>query len=247
MNASFAAWLLFISLLPISKAKPGSSFNCSCSINDPLPVNINIQLSNEANGNEREEGCAHQLDRNTSMRSKVNTSMIMEVMLFKMKQLIEEERQLNKVARAHLESKLNHTMALLVKEQMKSKQSTLWIPVPSTHIGSISMNTLNSQTFHLPSAIPDDANEVLLFIDAECGGNPSYKNIIIKIFTVIGRVQYTKYIRMITWNQNAIYTNADNTWLPLGTNKIVHAQISTVFSSASHLAVYIRVIGYRTN
>ena len=122
--------------------------------------------------------------------------------------------------------------------------SATWNSVSRTRIGGINFATTNTQSFPIPSVIPDTATEVLLFIEIIAGTSQN-DYCIIKIFTEESDDRrFEKYISIKTWPQNSHTMSEDNMWFPFMANRRVYVKLSKSIN-AQHVYSNIYVIGYR--
>ena len=118
-----------------------------------------------------------------------------------------------------------------------------WNSIPLTRIGDINTRTTATQTFQIPSTIPQTAKEVLVYAYIIAGASQS-AFIHVKIFTEQSHTRrFEKYLSLQTWNQNAHTMTADNMWFPLTPNRRVYLSLSTIIPG--NAAGHIYIIGYR--
>ena len=117
-----------------------------------------------------------------------------------------------------------------------------WTPTSKTRLGNISLSTTATQAFHLPALIPASANNTLLFVDIQAGRSSPDRSSHVKLYATHNGVQYTKYISVHTYDQEAWSTNSDNIWLPVLPNRVIYAQSPSEHSG--HIISTIDIIGY---
>ena len=118
-----------------------------------------------------------------------------------------------------------------------------WNSIPLTRIGDINTKTTATQTFQIPSIIPQTAKEILVHAYI-VGGNSSPALFHVKVFTEQSPTRrFEKYLYLQTWNQSAHTMTADNMWFPLTPNRRVYLSLST--TTVGFVWGHIYVIGYR--
>ena len=123
--------------------------------------------------------------------------------------------------------------------------SATWNSVSRTRIGGINFATTNTQSFPIPSVVPDTATEVLLFIEIIAGYNPNNDYCIVKIFTEESDDRrFEKYISIRTYPQSGHTMTEDNMWFPFMANRRVYLKLSKTMN-LQNMGSNIHVIGYR--
>lgn len=121
-----------------------------------------------------------------------------------------------------------------------------WTTVARTFIGTSLLQEIGTFSFDIPSIIPSDAKEVLIYGAFYAGTNDNNISLDIKCFTEIGTTRYEKYIYLLTWNQNAINSNSDNMWFPMPPDRRFYMTVPIALPRGSqHGGALMYVIGYR--
>lgn len=132
-------------------------------------------------------------------------------------------------------------------QQCSCPNTTTWIPIPLTQIGtSLFRNSSVPSTlsYTIPTSVPAEAREVLVFVDINSGGGAPTIHANIKLYTEISGVKYIKYVVLRTWHaQNAISYNSDNLWFPMPTSRQLHVEYP--HTCTGHCGGVFYVIGYR--
>ncbi len=118
-----------------------------------------------------------------------------------------------------------------------------WTSVDRTQISSTNFRSTGTLSYEIPALIPDDAIEVLLYVDfraASSSGSTSH----FKIYTEEddGK-EYAKYITLRTGSRSYWYVNTDNLWFPMTSSRRVFLNVPNALSGTIHGSLY--VIGYR--
>lgn len=117
-----------------------------------------------------------------------------------------------------------------------------WTSVPLTAIGSTNLQHAGTLAYTIPSVIPSNAVEVLVYASVRCGYSAHITQDI-KIYTQQGTRRYEKYLFMTSWPQSAYNTNSDNMWFPMATNRRIYMEISR--AHGNNCGGYLKAIGYR--
>ena len=128
---------------------------------------------------------------------------------------------------------------------MLEQKRRLWIPLAKTRLGYINIETTGIQAFHLPAIVPTTAKEVLLFVDVLSSLTSPTGHSHVKIYTVHEGIHYAKYVSAHTYNQQAVYVNSDNIWLPLFSSKTVYVQVPNRHNRLN-IHISIDITGYRS-
>lgn len=118
-----------------------------------------------------------------------------------------------------------------------------WTSVRNTWIGSARFNHATTYSFSIPSLIPSNVHEVLIYARVHSGRSGLHQDLDIKIFTQIGVTQYEKYLFVAQWPQDALTTSTDNMWFPMPPNRRIYINIPAIRYNSG--AVYLSAIGYR--
>ena len=118
-----------------------------------------------------------------------------------------------------------------------------WNSIPLTYIGGINTRTAATQTFQIPSIIPQTAKEILVYVYIVC----HYSDAVfvqMKVYTEQSHTRrFEKYLPLQTWHQDAHTMTADNMWFPLTPNRRVYLCLSATVPGSGW--GYIFIIGYR--
>ena len=119
-----------------------------------------------------------------------------------------------------------------------------WQEYPLTQIGTIDMTSTSTQTFDIPTDIPADATEVLVYAYVIMGHSTSVFTQM-KVFTEASTTrQFVKYLPIRTWTQNSYSTVSENMLFPISTNnRRVFVMLSE--SASVNVAGFVNIIGYR--
>ena len=118
-----------------------------------------------------------------------------------------------------------------------------WNSIPLTRIGDINMRTTATQTFQIPSTIPQTAKEILVYVYI-IGGRSASIFVQMKVYTEMSHTRrFEKYLPLRTWSQEAHTMTADNMWFPLTPNRRVYLSLSG--TTSGNVWGHINVIGYR--
>ena len=117
-----------------------------------------------------------------------------------------------------------------------------WTSVPITKFGDIPLTVPETFSFTIPSIIPSDAKEVLLYVGVS-SGNTIEQMQSVKIFTQIGSHTYAKYLMLYTYPQSAINANSDNMWFPMPPNRSVLLTLTDKLTYNTKAQFF--AIGYR--
>ena len=119
-----------------------------------------------------------------------------------------------------------------------------WNSVPLTQIGTINLKTTVTQSFPIPSIIPDSAREVLVYVYIATGHNGNAFTHV-KIFTEKSHERrFEKYLSIQSYPQSAFAMVEDNMWFPMTQNRRVYVKLTTALSG-DNFKRGIFVIGYR--
>ena len=119
-----------------------------------------------------------------------------------------------------------------------------WNSVPLTQIGTINLRTTVTQSFPIPSIIPDSAREVLVYVYIATGLNGNAFTHV-KIFTEKSQDRrFEKYLSIQSYPQNGFAMVEDNMWFPMTQNRRVYVKLTTALSGDNFIRG-IFVIGYR--
>lgn len=97
--------------------------------------------------------------------------------------------------------------------------------------------------FSLPDDLPKNTREILLFVFVDIGWSKPKGLSFIKVFTKVDGVHHSHYIAMHIYDQNALSTNSNNVWLPMGSDRKVYVEILIKGKYGIEGSVYL--IGYR--
>ena len=97
-----------------------------------------------------------------------------------------------------------------------------WTSVPITSLGDVALTVAETLSFTIPSIIPSDAKEVLLYVAVYSGTQA------IKEQLTNSKCQdlhpnrkehlYAKYLMLYTDPEDAVNSNSDNMWFPMPPN-----------------------------
>lgn len=119
-----------------------------------------------------------------------------------------------------------------------------WTSVALTQFGHSNFRSTHTVSFIIPSVIPDDAKEVLVYVHFHAGttGPTALNNF--KIYTEKEGNRYEKYVGLFSYApQNAVNSNSDNLWFPMPPNRRVYLTAPRALDR--HTAGYLYAIGYR--
>ena len=119
----------------------------------------------------------------------------------------------------------------------------MWTPVSRTNIGSSNLQTAGTFSFPIPSVIPSNASEVLIYAAVQSGGSNRGPFHDITVFTQIGDTRYEKYLLLYSWTQDAINTKSDNMWLPMPEDRLVYIIVPA--PHGANASAQVVAIGYR--
>ena len=121
--------------------------------------------------------------------------------------------------------------------------SVEWESTGIIHIGSINMQSTNTQSFVIPEAVPSTAREVLVYVHVKKGGSEdTFCNM--KIYTESSPTRrFEKYLPIQTFSQEAVSTVSENMFFPMTNNRQIYVHLTR--SHRSWLAGQIHIIGYR--
>ena len=118
-----------------------------------------------------------------------------------------------------------------------------WNSIPLEQIGTINLRNRNTQSFLIPSIVPDTAKEILIYVYLKAGYSPSGFTHV-KVFTEKSHERrFEKYIPIRTWPQDAHTKTADNMWFPMTQNRRVYVKVLNALSG--NVEGHLYVIGYR--
>ena len=119
-----------------------------------------------------------------------------------------------------------------------------WTSVPISSLGDIALTVPETLSFIIPSIIPSDAKEVLLYVGVYSGDQAIKEQMqSVKIFTQIGRNTYAKYLMLYTFPENAVNSNSDNMWFPMPPNRSVLLTLTDKLNGNAY--AQLSAIGYR--
>ena len=118
-----------------------------------------------------------------------------------------------------------------------------WTSVPLTVFLSSNLMTAGTFSYSIPSIIPSNASEVLIYVRLYSGNSNTGPNHDLKIFTRIGNVQYEKYFYVYSYSQHAVSINSDNMWLPMPENRLVYLIVPA--PHGGNVQLRFCAIGYR--
>ena len=128
--------------------------------------------------------------------------------------------------------------ALPTVQQCNCAGMAKWISVNKTTIGSSTLRQAATLTFIIPSIIPYNASEVLIyFVFQGTGGSVSLQDL--KLFTQIGNTRYERYLRIKSYRN----VNSDDMWFPMPPNRRVY--LTTSLACTGNLEAKLFAIGYR--
>lgn len=104
-----------------------------------------------------------------------------------------------------------------------------WTPIePNQSLGQIDFAVQITQILTLPDSVPDDVEELLLFVIVDISNStPNDQKGFVKVFTEVERMQCAKYIAIHTCTESknilqamrtSWMTNSNSMWLPVGTD-----------------------------
>ncbi len=103
-----------------------------------------------------------------------------------------------------------------------------------------------TKVFSLPSSVPANAKEVLVYAFVGSGSVGTTNTAHMQISTQEGSTKYHNLLFLHTYSQNAISYNSSNMWLPVTSNRQVAATLTdTNVSFGDNLYGWAYVIGYR--
>lgn len=126
------------------------------------------------------------------------------------------------------------------------KQRYKWTPTPKTFLGGLPIDPVGTVSYALvPAVIPDQAQEVLLYITIYTGNVPGTSGEIdFRIFTTDGQTEYAHHFYGHGYPQDAVGYNSDTFWLPItSTQKVFITSTGNPLTMNSNGAIY--VLGYR--
>lgn len=114
-----------------------------------------------------------------------------------------------------------------------------WTPIePKQSLGQIDFAAQDTQKLTLPDSVPDDVEELLLFVFVDISNStPNNKKAFVKVFTMVQGKRCAKYIATHTFTEStnilramrtAWMTNSNSMWLPVGTDahkREVHVEV----------------------
>lgn len=121
-----------------------------------------------------------------------------------------------------------------------------WNPIPlnfDNALGQIILTKGEVHDFALPEDLPKDTREVLLFVHVNIGWSKPNRPNFLKLFTQVDGRHYSHYLAFHTFEQNAISSNSDNVWLPMGTDRKVYVDVLSKCEHGGGGSVCL--IGYR--
>jgi hypothetical protein len=118
-----------------------------------------------------------------------------------------------------------------------------WTSISIRQIGSSTLRSVGTSSYVIPSSIPSNAKEVLVYAEVLAGYSSPDTLARLKLFTEEGSKRYEQYILVHTYPQNAYSINSDNMWFPLMSNRRLYMYKPRVLGGNVIARVY--VIGYR--
>ena len=118
----------------------------------------------------------------------------------------------------------------------------MWTSIPRVEFGTSNLQSAGTTSFLIPSSIPDDAKEILVYVEIITGDRPTSRSHI-KLYTEEGSKRYEQYFVVRTWSTGGRGSNSDNMWFPLMRNRRLYLETPAAYSNGVYIAVH--AIGYR--
>ncbi len=117
-----------------------------------------------------------------------------------------------------------------------------WTPLDKS-IGQLP-SSASTQSYDMPSDVPGDATEVLIYVQSYSGG-ASQVTAKYDIYTQEGSTKYLKRHYLRCYYQSAISYSSDNFWLPVTSDRKIHVSLDLNIGTVNRGAA-MRILGYRT-
>ena len=118
-----------------------------------------------------------------------------------------------------------------------------WESFDMIQIGTINMQSTNTQSFVIPAAVPSTATEVLVYVYVIKGNSESVSSNM-KIYTESSPTRrFEKYLTIRTWSQNALATVSENMFFPMPSNRRVYIRLPN--AHPRNVYGFVNIIGYR--
>ena len=130
-------------------------------------------------------------------------------------------------------------------ENLFLNQLFKWIPIELTPMGISTLNEAGIYAFTIPSVVPPEADEVLIFATVKSGYSDTQRTgpVYLALFTQIGSVEYKKYIYLESYDQKALSTNSENIWFPKPQNGSIFLDVPVSFYGKVEARLF--AAGYR--
>ena len=138
----------------------------------------------------------------------------------------------------------NYTKSMTIDKSEYLSYFVTWKSVPITLIGNTDFRSRGTLSYEIPSIIPDEAMEVLIyayFYKRSSSGSTSH----FKIHTEgDDGEEYAKYITLTPYSYSYSHSsNTDNLWFPMPSSRRIFLNVPNALSSSIGGLLY--VIGYR--
>ncbi len=124
------------------------------------------------------------------------------------------------------------------------RQLVTWTSVDPTSIGDTNFHSTGTLSFEIPSFIPDNAIEVLIYVYLRSSSSSGAHNSVIKIYTEgEDGEEYAKYVSLIP-GRSYYYIITENMWFPMPSSRRVFLNVPNSYSGTNQY-VSLAVTGYR--
>lgn len=118
-----------------------------------------------------------------------------------------------------------------------------WTPVTLTSIGLLNIDSASTFHFQIPSIIPHNSSEFLLYAYLACGHAAVEIDSDITFYVEDGGVRFEKFLHLQSYSQDAWNTNSDNMWFLMPADRQIHVNVQAAAGGNCYAHLY--VIGYR--
>ena len=120
-----------------------------------------------------------------------------------------------------------------------------WSSLPLEHIGVINLRHTNTQSFLIPSTVPDTAKEILIYIYLKAGTSQNAFTHV-KVFTEESHERrFEKYLAIEAYRQSAHTYTVDNMWFPVTQNRRIYMYVKVFKALSGNVGGNLYVICYR--